>query len=87
MTSFNQRKNLVSVKKFFKSPVALRKINWMGLRVVHSHGANLSIFTLENISGFEESRSKRYRLGKGEFRELRINERLEFFPKENLLCI
>lgn len=59
----------------------------MGLRVVHSHGANLSIFTLENISGFKESRFKRYRLGKGEFRELRINVRLEFFPKENLLCI
>lgn len=47
----------------------------MGLRVVHSHGVNLSIFTLENISVLKEFRSKKYRLGDWEFRELGINVR------------
>ena len=39
------------------------KINWMQLRVVPSHGVNLSIFILENISNFKEFRSKKYRSG------------------------
>ena len=39
------------------------KINWMQLRVVPSHGVNLSIFILENISTFKEFRSKKYRSG------------------------
>lgn len=36
---------------------------------------------------FKESRSKEYRLGAWEFRELGINLRLEFLPEENSLCI
>ena len=39
------------------------KINWMQLRVVPSHGVNLSIFILENISTFKEFRSKKCRSG------------------------
>lgn len=39
------------------------KIIWMQLRVVPSHGVNLSIFILENISTFKEFRSKKYRSG------------------------
>jgi hypothetical protein len=49
-----------------------------------THRNFLLVFSLKKISVFKDSK---YSFGNWEFRELRINAAVEFFPKENVLHI